>query len=248
MGRCLSFPCYHHPVRQSTARCTQLELIGSHIRVHFQTDLVPALGQFFLARLAATFDPYLPYIFYPSAIDDSGFTVDLAATDSALRFLSPGQPIELLGPIGTAIPNLPTRSRVLLVADTSPAVLLPIATQAIARGGTASLILANRYPLENLNPEIELRIGDLPTLLTEYAPTADFIFIHTQPRLLPTFYQTLAEVRARVATDFARALIDLPMPCGVGACQACYLKTRHGHKLACRHGPFFSLAEIVGGG
>jgi dihydroorotate dehydrogenase electron transfer subunit len=232
-------------MRQSTAVCNRLELIGTQVRIHFQTDLFPALGQFFLARLAPTFDPYLPYVFYPSSIDmDSGFTIELAATDSALRFIAPGQTIELWGPIGQSIPDLPARSRLLLVAESSPAVLLPFASQAIAREGTATLLLAKRYPLESLQPEIELRVGDLPALLTEFAPTADSVFIHTSPTLHPIFYQTLSQVRALVATDFARALITLPMPCGVGACQACYVKTRHGHKLSCLSGPFFSLAEL----
>jgi hypothetical protein len=131
-----------------------------------------------------------------------------------------------------------------LVADSTPAALLPLATRAIAGGGTATLLLAAPYPLEALDPEIELRLGDLPALLAEYVSAADCVFIHTAPQRHSAFYQTIAQTRALVATNFARALIQLPLPCGVGACGACYLKTARGWKLTCIDGPFFSLADL----
>ncbi len=235
-------------MRYATATVQQLQLIGDRVRVYLQTDLVPALGQFTLARLSESYDPYLRLPFFPSVIAPSGFAVDLAQADPALRLLSPGSEVDLLGPVGQGLPDLPARTRLLLAADSDPALLLPFAAQAIARGGTATLLLANRYPLDALQPEIELRLGgpsgQLPTLLSEYAPNADQVFLNTAPALYPDLYQALTQARTAISTDFARALVQLPMPCGTGTCYACAVKTTRGHKLACVSGPFFSLTEL----
>lgn len=231
-------------MRQTTAACRQIELIGGRVRVHFQTDLVPAPGQCALARVAETFDPYLRQAFFPSVLSDSGFAVDLAPSQAALRHLTPGSPVDLLGPVGRPLPEIPARSRVLLVAETDPAPLLPLAARAIARDGAATLLLAARYPLDALQPELELRIGDLTALTAEFAPAADLAFIAAGPARRRSVFQALAQSRSLVSSEFARALVELPLPCGVGACLACSVKTTHGHEYACLAGPFFSLAEL----
>lgn len=231
-------------MRQTTAHCAQLELVGDRVRAHFDSDLRLAPGQFALARLAETFDPYLRQPFFPSTLSESGFTVDLAANDPALRFLFPGANVDVIGPLGNALPDLSPRSRVLLIADSDPAVLLPLAARAIHSGGTATLLLSARYPLDALHPEIELRLGDLPALAAEYAPAADQVFIHTQPSLHHSLHQSLIQSRTFLPGDYAHALASLPMPCGSGACGACHVRTTRGHKLACLAGPFFPLAEL----
>jgi dihydroorotate dehydrogenase electron transfer subunit len=232
-------------MRQTLALCQQFQLIGNRVRVHFQTDLIPALGQLVLARLSDTYDPYLRQPFFPSVIFETGFAVDFDQDDPALHLLSPGVTVDLIGPVGQAVPDLPTRSRVVLLADSDPAVLLPFAAQTIARGGTATLLLSARYPLEALKPEIELRVGsDLPALLAEFAPTADLVFIATDSALHKPLYEALAQARPVVSSELARALVSLPMPCGVGACYACSIKTAKGHRMACMSGPFFSLVDL----
>ena len=231
-------------VRPTTARCSQLELVGDRARARFQTDLRLSPGQFALARLAQTADPYLRQAFFPSSISSTGFTVDLAAADPALRWLAPGNEIDLLGPVGAALPDFPARSRVLLVAEDDPGPLLPLAFRAVAQAGAATLLLATRYPLEALDPEIELRVGDLAALTAEYAPAADLVFIHAGLRLHAPILQALTQVRSFVPAHDARALISGPMPCGVGACGACYIKTARGWKMACVDGPFFSIVEL----
>ncbi|HLF02904.1 MAG TPA: hypothetical protein VI547_13060 [Anaerolineales bacterium] len=231
-------------MRQTTAHCAQLELVGDRVRAHFDSDLTLAPGQFALARLANTFDPYLRQPLFPSLISESGFAVDLPSTDPALRILSPGNVIDVVGPIGSALPDLPARTRILLIADSDPAVLLPFAARAIDSGGTATLLLSTRYPLDALAPEIELHLGDLPALAAEFAPAADLVFIHTQASLHRPLHQSLTEARAFVPASYAHALMNLPMPCGTGACGACAVKTVRGHRLACLAGPFFRLAEL----
>lgn len=235
--------CYHRRVRHAEAQCKQLELIGDRVRLHLETDLIPAPGQLVLAGLVATADPYLRLPFFPSALSQTGFAVDLAASHPALRFLAPGSTVDLIGPVGVRVGDFPARSRLLLIADSDPAILLPFASQAIVNGGTATLLLARPYPLDALDPEIEIRVGDLLSLTAEFA-AADRVLIHTGPALHQPLRQKLAEARAFVPLDYAYAFVERSLPCGLGACGACAVKTGRGWKWACLDGPFFSLAEL----
>jgi len=229
-------------VRQAAAHCQRLELIGERVRAHFDSDLVPAPGQFLLARLTPAFDPYLRRPLFPTLIADSGFAADFDPADSAL--IAPGVWIDVIGPVGSAVPDIPSRARVLLIADSDPAVLLPLASQAIARGGAATLIISARYPLESLDPEIEVRVGGLPALTAEFAAAADLIFIHCHHSLHRPIHHSIIQSRGLAPRDYAFALSRSPMPCGVGACGACAVKTTRGWKLACVDGPFFYSTDI----
>lgn len=231
------------------AKCDQVELVGERVRVHFGADLALMPGQFVLARLAETFDPYLRQPLYPSSIDLDSFSVDLVSTDPALRFLSPGVTVDLLGPIGSVPTNIPSQTRLLLVAETDPAVLLPFATQAINSGGTVTLALSSQYPLEAIQPEIELHVAAvdaIPALVAELAASADLIFLQTTVQLSQAIYQNLNGSPAFMAARSAYAFVPCAMPCGTGACGACYIKTTRGWKLACLNGPFFPLADLNG--
>ena len=228
-------------MRQTIAHCQRIELVGQRVRAQFACDLIPAPGQFLLARLAPTFDPYLRQTLFPVLISDSGFAAELAADDPALRFLAPGISVDVIGPAGLPAPDLPPRSRLLLIADHDPAVLLPFASRAIGGGGAATVLLAHPYPLDALDPEIELRVGDLAALTAEFAPGADAVLIHTDPSFHQPIYDSLTNAHFLFPSDYARALLRLPKPCGVGACGACAVKTARGHKLACADGPFFPL-------
>ncbi len=224
--------CYYPPVRHTNAHCTLTELVGEHIRAHFDSDLVPSLGQFLLARLTPY--PYLRFPLFPSSLSLSSFSVDLPRDSN----ISPGMMIDLIGPCGAAIEESRERERVLLIADDSPAVLLPFASSAIARAGAATVILSQPYPLDSLDPRIEVHRGDLITLTKELAPHADRIFIHLSHPSPLTHHASLV-------THHAYTLLTPPTPCGVGACHACYIKTNHGHKMSCLDGPFFNLQSLI---
>jgi NAD(P)H-flavin reductase len=223
-------------VRHTTAQCTRTELIGEHIRAHFDSDLVPAPGQFLLARLTPSLDPYLRLPFFPSSLSQNSFSVDLPRH----TILTPGMMIDLIGPCGAAIEENKERERVLLIADDSPAALLPFASSAIARAGAATVILARPYPLDSLDPRIEIHRGDLIALTKELAPHADRIFIHASHASLHFALYT-----SNFAHSSSYALLAPPTPCGVGACQACCVRTNRGYKMSCLDGPFFNLQSLI---
>ncbi len=231
-------------MRQTIAHCQRIELLGQRVRLHFECAAALAPGQFVLARVAPAFDPYLRQPLFPSAITPNGFAADLAEDDPALRFIAPGSNVDVLTPAGSPVGDLPSASRLLLIADRTPAVLLPVAARAIEAGGSVTLLLAQPYPLDALDPRLEIRVGNLPELAADFAPTADLVFIHTAQALHRPIAQALASARPTVATGFARALLAPPMPCGTGACGACAVRTARGWKPACTEGPFFNLADL----
>jgi hypothetical protein len=229
-------------MRSATAHCTRLDLFGDRVRAHFDSDLVPHPGQFLLARLTPGYDPYLRQALFPSQLSTAGFTVDFHLSSPALAVFAPGSVVDVIGPAGAALPEVPARSRVLLIAH-DPAALLPVAARAIDSGGAATLLLDSPYPLEAVDPQIELRVGDLPWLAAEFAPAADLIFMHVTPPLRRTVHSRLSDSRASLAPA-GMALCPVDLPCGTGACGACYVKTTRGQRLACLEGPFFSLTEL----
>ena len=230
-------------MRATTAHCTRLELFGDRVRARFDCDLVPRPGQFLLARLTPAYDPYLRQSLFPSQLSEAGFALDLPTASPVLGFITPGAQVDILGPAGSPLPDIPPRSRVLLIAH-DPSALLPLAAGAIQSGGEATLLLSSPYPLEALDPQIELRVGDLASLAAEFASTADLVFMHVPAPLRKTLHDRLADSRAVLAPSLAHALCSTATPCGTGACGACYVRTTRGHKLACLDGPFFSLAQL----
>ena len=45
--------------------------------------------------------------------------------------------------------------------------------------------------------------------------------------------------------DLAQALVQVPMPCGVGACDICRVGTRLGEQRTCVDGPVFDLLAFL---
>jgi dihydroorotate dehydrogenase electron transfer subunit len=124
------------------------------------------------------------------------------------------------------------------------------------------------YPIHLLPPSLEVKIatgdgqvghtGSVLDLLPDMVPWADCICIAADPEMYPAMADTvlrasgpggLAPYRAQRPHRFAGKQIDAlvvpPMPCGVGACQACAVSNRRAPKLACTDGPVFDLLRLV---
>src|SRR5262249_54121491 len=74
-------------------------------------------GQFFLARRTESLDPYLREPWIPVHCEGSTVVIERAATES----FAPGDVVNLIGPIGRAIPQLGNpRTLLLLAYEASP--------------------------------------------------------------------------------------------------------------------------------
>ncbi len=209
-------------------------------------------GQLFLARTLDSFDSYLREPWIPVAHQANQLVFERPAN----RVYVPGQVINLLGPIGKPIPLLASSRTLLLIAfESTPAALLMLADTVLERGGAVTLVLLGRaqhYPVEALPEEMEVaRAEDYDhwaardTMLRwadQVVAVAPPVFdLPAYARLL----ESIREVRLEPPADYALGLFHSPMPCGVGACQACLVSLNGGETAAaCVDGPAFDLRTV----
>src|SRR5258707_569506 len=117
-------------------------------------------GQMFLARATISFDPYLREPWIPVKKEGSYLVVERPVD----RAYTPGQVVNLLGPLGKPLPlHEKTRALLLIAHEATPASLLMLAQTALHQGAAVALVLggaARHYPVEALPPEVEVIRGD----------------------------------------------------------------------------------------
>src|ERR1044071_3670342 len=108
----------------------------------------PSAGQFFLARVTESLDPYLREPGIPGHCEGSSVIIERSAMES----FAPGDVVNLLGPIGKPIPLRENARTLLLIAyEASPVSLLLLAETALKKGQGVLLALlgaALHYPID----------------------------------------------------------------------------------------------------
>ncbi len=210
-----------------------------------------APGQFFLARVGESLDPYLREPWVPVRGQGSTLTVERPAG----RVYAPGQVVSLIGPVGRPIPvKDSTRSLLLIAFEATPASLLMVAEAALGKGASVVLALLGRaadYPFEGLPQELEITRAEELGRWSERDNVfrwADQVIAVAPPPYDGPFYSNLLaavrEVRIDVASGAVVGLFQPPMPCGVGACGACLVRCGAEDIPACVEGPAFDLLSV----
>ena len=223
----------------STAHCTQVADIGEG-RTHawIQSTIIPQPGQFMLARYWPGIDPYLSKVVFPAALTSDGFVLELPAEDPTLPYLTPGKECQLTGPLGQPVPIRPQPNvHLLLICSRSPHTMLPLAQKALDSGADVTLLLEHPYPLNSLDTRIEIRRGELLTLLTDHIDWAEQVCLDCMPGA--DLYATLQPILRN-----GYALFTETLPCGIGACQSCAVQIGKTCVLACINGPFLPLSKV----
>jgi dihydroorotate dehydrogenase electron transfer subunit len=229
-------------------------------------------GQAVLVKTGWGLEPYLRRTVHPVAIDAETWTLRVPPDSdwghAWLRAAPLGTRIDCLGPVGIGyLVPLGVRN-VLCVGVGEPAwTLLPVVTQAAARGLSVALAMEARTARE-LIPT-----SRLPAAVEYHALTADGRRIESQwAELLAgavsgsqsgllawadvvvaaaplTFYGQLAAavkaIRYKVSRGFVQALYPATFLCGSGACQTCVADVAGGRRRVCLRGPVFDLADVV---
>lgn len=171
------------------------------------------------------------------------------------RTYTPGDVINLLGPVGTPFQlRYGVRHLLLVALDYVPTRLLFLLNQAIKKEMAITLVLtgeATQYPITTLPPVVEVITGDEVETWPSQEETltwADQVFLLTSPlfwedRYLPLLY-TLSKLRPALPEGFLQGILDMPMPCGTGACAACMVRTSNGTLPACVDGPAFDVTGL----
>lgn len=234
-----------------------------HVRCGGGPEQPPAPGQFYLARRRSAASrrngedaeipaqPFLRIPLYPYNTLSGGpqFWLDAAhpyaAPSASLREasprdragLEPDDALDLLGPCGRGF-DLPPRAAHLLLVAASPARLFSLLYFALDRGLAVAFLLTEDASLPELPPEVETLRGR-GSLTAELAAWADVIALDVPDPA--AFAGQARALRLSPPLGFVQALLTPLMPCGVGACQACWVETHppHARKLACVEGPVF---------
>ena len=193
-----------------------------------------APGQFYLALADVSPRPFLRASLFPYPGPRGELTFSLHPAHP-FASLQPGAWLDLVGPCGRGFALHPRAWNFLLVAESIER-LLPLAHFALASRRSVTLLLPSGAPLPDLPPAVEIQRGPLTA---DLAAWADLIALDA-----PDPERRAREARVLCPTrpaDFVQALVVPPMPCGTGACRACWVELGERRQLACVDGPVFSL-------
>lgn len=215
-------------------------------------------GESLLARLQPVhsmqdlWEPYLREHWWCVGVSASGLLLVERPTTSRYER---GQEIMLLGTVGTPYRFRPQLSNLLLIAYDSPPTPLTIMIPSLLKNkiNTTLVLLgdARHYQTEHLSPEVEVIRGNDDMSWDEQVTTlgwADQVFVVVgQDNELMRFHEVLEVFRSRM-TDIRKnrifGVFQPPLPCGVGACSACMIRTGDTLQSVCTRGPAFDLLQV----
>ncbi len=201
---------------------------------------------------AEVWDPYLRELWFP--VEAQARSILVVEQRARQPFL-PGQLLSIIGPVGSPIRLRQKLRNILLIAhDSSPAALLFMLSPLLARDVSITLVLmgaARQYEASHLPEALELIRAEDNLGWNDMVMTlgwADQIFaLGTPGEELASFAKILRLVRSRrtvLPPRFIYGMLQRQLPCGLGACHACMVNTRQGHKLQCVDGPAFDLTTL----
>lgn len=166
-----------------------------------------------------------------------------------------GQIVQLLGPIGQPFRFRQRLHRVVLIAyHTAPTPLTVMTPLLIKNRVNVTLLLlgdARHYNTRHLPSEVEIIKADdhfhWPEMVRTL-PEADQVFaVVGRDDESSRFQELLALItaqRADTPDNYVFGVFQSTLLCGVGACDACTLRTRNGTQRICTDGPMFDLTTV----
>lgn len=240
-------------------------------------EVVP--GQFIMLRVSDGLDPLLrrPFGIYnvlgagpdtvvgePSPVlEGTGIDIVYQVVGRGTDIMSrkaPGEPVDVLGPLGNGFPRPADPSRAVLVGGGMGVVplhlfarTLPGATLLFGTRGKAEAVLVRDFekglPLKRLAVATEDGSMGEKGLVTDLLSTelsSDSVVYSCGPPAM------LKAVAAQASGAGARCYVSLEksMACGIGVCLGCAVKTGHAggddreYRMVCSDGPVFDSAAI----
>ena len=224
-------------------------------------------GQFFnvTCRFPGSFDPLLrrPYSVYRVDRESSSLTFLVRAFGRGSAWLSersPGETLDLLGPLGNWYAIPPRSQRLLMLAGgVGVAPLVMLSDQAVTRGLDVVFVMgaANEgglLPASELRGSIEYLVatddgsrghhGLATDVIADHVTWADQIYACGPEPM----YRTLRAVTAPLRIEqrpHVQISVERGMACGLGACLGCVVETRRGMIASCVQGPVFDFDEVI---
>jgi len=228
-------------------------------------------GQFVHVRPGERFDPLLrrPYSFH--GIDRRAGEIELlvkplGAGGEWIAERRAGDPLDLLGPLGSSFVVHRATTHLLLVAGgTGIAPMKVLAEQEAARRNV-TLVMGGRsihhlWPAHRLPPAVEYVTttedgsfgirGRVTDALPQYLAWADQLcacgpwpMLAAIGRLRDEALRSAALVPGRDVLADSQIAVEQHMGCAMGVCRACVIVTADGNARVCREGPVFALGDV----
>jgi hypothetical protein len=197
-------------------------------------------------------NPYLRDLWFPVEVPSSNHLV--IERPSNYQYI-PGQLFNLLGPVGQPFRfRRSVRNILFMIYDTTPTAILMAIKPLLANDVSVTMVLmgtAKAYDTQHLPPEVEIIRAEDDLTWDDMVMTlgwADQVFaVVGQGDELAYFSKIMTLLRERrtdVPEKYVFGVFQNILPCGIGACYACVLKTKQGTKLQCVDGPAFDLTTL----
>ncbi len=208
-------------------------------------------GQSVLARIGETWTPYLREQWYPVDLQKNTLIVERPAS---LRY-EPGDVVSLIGTVGKPFKFRKTLRSVLLIAyDSEPTPLLMTIPYLLAQRVGVTLLLfgeGRKYTTQHLPPEVEVLQGEDDLQWANRVTTvgwADQVFVACRDDdQFTRIWHLFHELRADIPANYLWGVFRPTLPCGVGACSACMVKTKEGLHLVCTEGAALDMSKMAWG-
>ena len=196
--------------------------------------------------------PYLRELWLPvEAQSDNIIVVECPAKAG----WQPSQLLSVLGPIGKPIRFRRKLRNILLIAmDTAPGPLLMALPTLLASDSSVTMVLmgdARKYDTGHLPEEIEIANAEDDMTWSDMVMTlgwADQAFVLAAPGAehdkFAALMRLVRERRNDVPANSIFGIFQRDLPCGVGACYACAMRSGAGLQLQCLDGPAFDLTAL----
>jgi len=228
-------------------------------------------GQFVHVRPGPSFEPLLrrPYSF--NRIDRGAGEIELivkplGAGGEWIAGRRVGDPLDLLGPLGTAfVTRRETRNLLLVAGGTGIAPMRVIAEQEATRRNV-TLVMGGRsvaylWPSDRLPASVEYMTttddgsfgvkGRVTDVLPDLLVWADQLLACGPWPMLAAIGRMRDDaargpvVAGRQTLIDAQIAVEQHMGCAMGVCRACVIVTKPGNARVCREGPVFPLGDVV---
>jgi hypothetical protein len=205
-------------------------------------------------RLEKVWHPYLRQVWYPVLASNSTITVEIETRDH----YQTGDVIDVIGPVGKNYQFRRSLRNVLLLAyNTPPFPLLMSIPVLLGNSISVTMVLLGKaaaYPTHHLPPEVEVIRGDNPEDPFAWADQvttigwADQVFAVVpagdEVNNFAHLHDLFSQRRAEVGKNYLFGVFQSVLPCGVGACDACLIRTGEVLKRVCVDGPAFDLSRV----
>jgi dihydroorotate dehydrogenase electron transfer subunit len=257
------------PIRQVKARVTgNHQVAEATFRLALSAKEFPAAaqpGQFVMLRTTTTGDPLLRRAFSLHDRQDDHLGILYKVVGRGTDWMArrrPGDPVDLIGPLGRGFSSPPPLRKALLVAGGMGIAPFRLLIRSLQSEGVEILLFYGARTAGDLLKLEEMEAAGVSLILAtedgsrgekgrvtelfrehfrKVEPSASFKIFACGPQAM--LYEVARIARGQeIACEVS---LESQMACGLGTCMGCVIATGSGYQRVCREGPVFSAQSLL---